>query len=119
MNDKDTDQLRELLLRQRGEILGSAAGSRPGDLEHDQDDAPDEMDMAVAESSTSFVGRLRERETELLGKINEALARIEEGDYGECEGCGEDIGTKRLLAHPVAILCIDCKGAKERSDRSS
>ena len=64
-----------------------------------------------------FTGRLREREQGLLAKIEEALQKIERGDYGECLNCGEDIGMKRLKARPVAQLCIDCKSDQEKLER--
>ncbi len=46
-----------------------------------------------------------------------ALEKIEDGIYGECESCGEDIGMKRLEARPVAELCIDCKSEQEKLER--
>jgi DnaK suppressor protein len=67
--------------------------------------------------SLAFQGRLRERERGLLAKIEEALQKIEQGVYGECESCGEEIGLKRLEARPVAELCIDCKSEQERMER--
>ena len=73
--------------------------------------------MAWAGSSLSFAGRIRERESKLLSKIDEALEQIDQGDYGECTSCGEEIGVKRLLARPVARLCIDCKEEQERFER--
>jgi DnaK suppressor protein len=87
---------------------------RNGELEIDRDDSPDEMDMALAESNLSFAGRIRERESKLLGKIEETLERLDQGDYGDCVNCGEEIGVKRLVARPVATLCIDCKDEQER-----
>ena len=72
-----------------------------------------------AESNTSFAGRIREREGELLRKIGEALERIDQGDFGECSNCGEEFGVKRLLARPVARLCIECKDEQERIERQS
>ena len=51
-------------------------------------------------------------------KIEEALNRIEEGEYGICEGCGDDINIKRLEARPVTTLCIDCKTAQEQKEKS-
>ena len=56
------------------------------------------MDTASAEVGLSFIDRLRERESGLLNKIDQALVKIEQGVYGECENCGEDIGVKRLEA---------------------
>ena len=65
----------------------------------------------------SFQGRLRERERGLAAKIEQALQKIEQGVYGECESCGEEIGLKRLEARPVAELCIDCKAEQEKLER--
>jgi len=64
-----------------------------------------------------FTGRLREREQGLLAKIDAALEKIDEGEYGDCVNCGEDIGVKRLKARPVAELCIDCKSEQEKLER--
>ena len=64
-----------------------------------------------------FAGRIRERESKLLCKIDEALEQINQGDYGECTSCGDEIGVKRLLARPVARLCIACKEEQERFER--
>ena len=61
--------------------------------------------------------RLRERERGLIGKIEQALQKIEEGIYGECESCGEAISMKRIAARPVAELCIDCKAEQEALER--
>ena len=108
----------KILVGQREELLTSVAkGSKTGEVHLDPDDFPDEMDTAASESALAFQGRLRERERMLLGKINEALGKIDEGEFGECETCGEDIGIKRLLARPVATLCIDCKSDEERRER--
>jgi DnaK suppressor protein len=106
-----------MLLAQRKSILENATRVRQGELEHDQDDFPDDTDMALAEANLSFTGRIRERETELLSKIDEALEQIDQGDYGECTSCGDEIGIKRLLARPVATLCIGCKEDQERLAR--
>jgi DnaK suppressor protein len=57
--------------------------------------------------------RIRERERRLITKITEALERIEEGTFGICERCGEDISDKRLEARPVTTLCINCKQEQE------
>ena len=75
------------------------------------------MDAASSEINLAFTGRLRERERRLLGKIDQALEKIEQNEYGLCESCGEEIGLKRLEARPVAELCIDCKAEQERLER--
>ncbi len=88
-----------------------------GDIHLDPDDFPDEIDTASSEINLQFTGRLREREQGLLAKIDTALQKIEEGEFGECVSCGEDIGVKRLRARPVAELCIDCKAEQEKLER--
>jgi DnaK suppressor protein len=75
----------------------------------------DPADRATAESDRAFTLRLRDRERKLIRKIQEALERIEDGTYGVCEECGEDIGVARLKARPVTTLCIKCK-AKQEAD---
>ena len=117
MKKRDAERCRAILLTQRESILENAARVRKGELELDRDDFPDKLDMALAESSLAFAGRIRERESKLLSKIDEALERIDQGDYGECTSCGEQIGVKRLLARPVAEICIDCKEERERLER--
>ena len=117
MKKNDIERCRAVLRSQRESILGNVTSLRKGDLNLDQDDFPDEMDMAVAESSLSFAGRIQERESQLLNKIDEALEQIDQGNYGDCSSCGEEIAIKRLLARPVARLCIEYKGEQERSER--
>ena len=117
MRKRDLERCRTLLLEQRERILGNLGRVLSGELDVDPDDSPDEIDTAVAESSLSFTGQIRERERRLLSKIDTTLAKINQGTYGECEGCGEDIGGKRLLARPVASLCIACKDEQERDER--
>ncbi len=65
----------------------------------------------------SFAGQLWGRERRLLIKIEKTLEKIDQGTYGECEGCGDEIGAKRLVARPVASLCIACKDEQERLER--
>jgi len=117
LKKRDREKLKKLLLQQREELLGKAKQTLAGDIHLDPDDFPDEIDTASSEINLAFMGRVRERERGLLKKIDEALARIDEGDYGECESCGEDIGVKRLMARPVAQLCIDCKSEQEQLER--
>jgi DnaK suppressor protein len=61
--------------------------------------------------------RNRDRERKLIKKIDETLRNIDGGDYGYCEGCGVEIGLKRLEARPTATLCIDCKTLDEMRER--
>ena len=76
----------------------------------------DPADRATAESDRSFTLRIRDRERRLIRKIQSALQRIEDGSYGICEDCGEDIGVPRLKARPVTRLCINCKAKQEEDE---
>jgi DnaK suppressor protein len=78
---------------------------------------PDPNDRASMESDRSFELRIRGRERKLMDKVNEALARIEDGTYGFCAGCGCEIAMKRLRARPVATYCIDCKTSQEQQEK--
>lgn len=77
----------------------------------------DPADRATAESDRAFTLRIRDRERKLIKKVKEALQRIEDGTYGLCEECGEEISLSRLKARPVTRLCINCK-AKQEQDES-
>ena len=61
--------------------------------------------------------RNRDRERKLLKKIDDTLKNIDEDEYGYCNGCGEEIGLKRLQARPTATLCIDCKTLEEIKEK--
>jgi len=117
LNKRNREKFRKILNQQRDDLVGNARRAMSGDIHVDPDDFPDEIDTASSEVNLQFTGRLREREQGLLAKIEEALQKIERGDYGECLNCGEDIGMKRLKARPVAQLCIDCKSDQEKLER--
>jgi DnaK suppressor protein len=74
----------------------------------------DSMDEATEEETYSTALRLADRESFLVAKIREAIARIEKGEIDECEECAEPIGFKRLQARPVTTLCFECKSAREQ-----
>ncbi|MCA9568419.1 MAG: RNA polymerase-binding protein DksA [Myxococcales bacterium] len=97
------------LLKQSKEALHDLTDVRAADA--------DALDLAVSESNRDFSLRLADRERRLMSKIRHALARIQEGEYGVCESCGAAITYKRLLARPVATLCIDCKTEAEQLER--
>ncbi|XPV77250.1 MAG: RNA polymerase-binding protein DksA [Desulfovibrio sp.] len=76
----------------------------------------DPADRATAESDRAFTLRLRDRERKLIKKIQKAIKRIDEGDFGVCVDCGEDISIPRLKARPVTSLCIECKSKQEEDE---
>ena len=110
MKKRDLERFKKLLLEQRKQLQGNQKRALSGDIHVDPDDFPDEIDTA----NLQFTGRLREREQGLLAKVDSALMKIEQGSFGECTNCGEDIGVKRLKARPVAELCIECKSEQEK-----
>lgn len=117
MRQRDLRFFRRLLEGRRQEILaeaGRAVDSMNGRAETGY---ADPADRALLESDRSFLLRMRDRERKLLGKINEAFARIDEGTYGRCEECGLEIGLERLKARPVTTLCIACKSTQEERER--
>ncbi|MDY0012765.1 MAG: RNA polymerase-binding protein DksA [Rhodocyclaceae bacterium] len=77
----------------------------------------DPNDRASQESDIALELRNRDRERKLIKKIDEALGRIADGEYGYCDSCGVEIGLKRLEARPTATLCIDCKTLEEMRER--
>jgi len=80
------------------------------------DDRFDEIDQATTDVEQSMRMRLCNRETLYLKKVEDALQRIEDGTFGLCESCEEDIGLKRLEARPTATLCVSCKEEQERKE---
>jgi DnaK suppressor protein len=119
LKKRDLQRFKKLLLEQREQLQGNQKKALSGDVHVDPDDFPDEIDTASSEVNLQFTGRLREREQGLLAKVDSALRKIEQGLFGECTNCGEDIGMKRLKARPVAELCIECKSEQEQLEQRS
>lgn len=86
--------------------------------EQDQNAFPDPTDQASMETDRNFDLRIKDRERKLIRKIDQAVLRIKEGEFGMCESCGGDISAKRLQARPVTTLCIDCKTEQEQEERT-
>ena len=116
MDESKIQEFRSLLEEQREELL-SEAGRTVAGMTDSKENFPDPTDRAALESDRNFLLRIRDRERKLINKINEALERIEDGSYGICDSCGEDISEERLLARPVTTLCIDCKKRQEAQEK--
>lgn len=115
MNRKDTEFFRKLLTQRINE-LRLEAGKTVENMDQDGN-FPDPTDRASMESNRNSVLRIRDRERKLILKIQQALQRLEDGEYGICEECGEEIGIERLKARPVTTLCIGCKSNQELEER--
>ena len=112
MNGKQLGHFRKILEALKQELLDDIERT----VHTMQDEATvfaDPNDRASQESDMALELRNRDRERKLIKKIDEALGRIDSGDYGYCNSCGVDIGIKRLEARPTATLCIDCKTLEE------
>jgi DnaK suppressor protein len=109
------EKFKAILLEQRQEIMAHAEAT-VNDLLAQAENFPDPADRASLETDRSFTLRLRERERHLLNKIDLALERINNGSFGICENCGDEISLARLEARPVSTLCIGCKKAQEEME---
>ncbi len=115
MEAKQQAFFKDLLIQQRSEILNKA-----NSFKEEAKDSPvqgDEGDLAVSELNLSLSLRLQERQAQLLSKVDRALAKIEEGSFGLCETCEDELSMNRLMARPVATLCIACKEEQENKER--
>jgi DnaK suppressor protein len=116
MNARQLDYFRKNLADEINQlVLNEAAMMVP--VQDYSEVHPDILDRAVYEGQRAFAFRIRERERFLIRKIKHALRRIEEGTYGICEGCGEDIPMARLKARPDTNYCLDCKTSMEAQKR--
>lgn len=116
MNDTDLEYFK-LLLNSQLKELEERIGYSDIQKMTINDVLQDTLDMASADVDKNMLLRIRERESRLISKIKDALERIEDGSYGICETCGNDIPVKRLKARPVTSQCIDCKEKEEAIER--
>jgi len=119
METADLDYFRELLTAQLVGLLNQAR--RTGnDLINEKDYHYTEyVDKASFDEDQNLRIRIRDRESNLIKKYQTALRRIEEGEFGICEDCGEEIPFNRLRARPVTTKCIRCKTREEHAERAA
>ena len=116
LKKKQLNYFRKLLNERLDDLINEANRTVSG-MSDLKENMPDPADRATLESDRNFTLRIRDRERRLIGKIKEALERIDNGTYGICESCEEDISEKRLKARPVTTLCIDCKTKQEDEEK--
>jgi DnaK suppressor protein len=117
MDESQLEAFRKLLIEKRENVVQRARATMEKDMTVDSSDLPDEMDLASSEYMQAFTFRLRGRDRFFLQKIDKALQKIEDGEFGLCEDCGEPISPKRLEARPETEFCIRCKEDQERQER--
>jgi DnaK suppressor protein len=116
LSPKKLQNFRVLLDGKLAELLSEATKTVTG-MTSSEETFADPTDRATLESDRNFTLRIRDRERKLIAKIKEAMERIENGTYGVCETCGEEISEARLKARPVTTLCIDCKTRQEMDEK--
>jgi DnaK suppressor protein len=116
MNDKQLDFFRARLEQQKADLL-SSAGETTEHLREDTSIVPDPVDRATIEEEHALELRTRDRERKLLKKIAQALARLDNGDYGYCDETGEPIGLQRLMARPTATLSLEAQQRREMKQK--
>lgn len=116
MEPNKIEEYRKILQSQLDELLREA-GRTVSEMTDEKTNFPDPTDRASLESDRNFELRIRDRERKLIMKIREAMERLDDGEFGICESCEEEIGDARLRARPVTTLCIDCKTEQERQEK--
>jgi DnaK suppressor protein len=117
MQKKSKENFKKHLTKRLEDLLNQAGDTVSG-MTETKENFPDPADRAALEADRNFMLRIRDREAKLIKKIKAALERIENGTYGICESCGEDITLKRLKARPVTTQCIDCKSKEEALEKA-
>lgn len=117
MNEMQLEYFRQKLLNWKKELLAQSSDTleelRQGGLNQ-----PDDVDRASLETDKSIDLRTKDRARKLIIKIDQALERIEEGEYGYCLETGEEIGVDRLMARPIATLCLEAQERHERLEKT-
>ena len=115
MKPTDLQAFRERLGKMREDLLNES-----DDMVHEMREEnslyPDPSDRASMETEHINLLRIRDRERKLLSKVDEALERMEQGSFGLCEECGEEIDLERLKIRPVTTFCIRCKETLEAQE---
>ncbi len=116
MDKKKQEHYKALLLKHRQQILNVGLLNKSDDLHVSEEDLSDETDLASSLISQQISCSIRDREFVKLRRIDMALERDQDGTYGHCEDCDEEIGMKRLENQPWTELCIVHAEEKEREE---
>ena len=116
MNERQVEYFRKKLLDWKDEIL-QVSKDTLGQLQEDSLQLPDQADRASSETDKALELRTRDRQRKLISKIDAALRKIDEGEYGYCEETGDPISLGRLEARPIATLSLEAQERHERSEK--
>lgn len=117
MNPMMSEFFRQRLMEWRNELLRESDQTLLN-MQTTSIQEPDIADRASLESERALELRTRDRDRKLISKIDDALRRIETGDYGFCEDSGEPIDIRRLIARPIAMLSVDAQARHERMEKT-
>ena len=117
MDVQTINKFKRILFAERERLLNNSKESIKHDLNISTDDLPDEADLAASEINQSLTFELRNRERMMISKINTALSKIQDGSFGECESCEEEIEKRRLEARPFSTLCVSCQEQSEHREK--
>ncbi len=117
MKQEELDFFKEYLTERLGELISHADSTVTG-MTKPKENFADPTDRASHEAERSFELRIRDREHKLIKKIKKTLIRIDNGTFGRCETCDEDISIERLKARPVTTQCVDCKTREEDMEKA-
>lgn len=117
MNPLMTEFFRQRLMEWRNELLRESDQTLVN-MQNTSIQEPDIADRASLESERALELRTRDRERKLISKIDDALRRIETGEYGYCEESGETINIRRLIARPIATLSVEAQERHERMEKT-
>jgi len=116
MNERQTEYFRRKLLDWKNDILENSSDTVAG-MKDQTRNIPDVADRASEETDRALELRTRDRERKLVAKIDAALRRIDEGEYGYCDITGEPISLKRLDARPIATMSLEAQERHERREK--
>ena len=116
MERKKIEHYKDLLLKQRQQIMNVGLLNKSEDLHVSEEDLSDETDLATSLIQQQITCTIRDREYAKLRRIDAALDRVSEGTFGHCEECEEEIGAKRLENQPWTELCIQHAEEREREE---
>jgi DnaK suppressor protein len=116
MNERQTAYFRRLLLDEKARVLSESKSTIEG-LQDGTRNIPDLADRASEETDRALELRIRDRQRKLIAKIDAALRRIDDGEYGYCEVTGEPISLRRLEARPTTTLSLEAQERHERRER--
>jgi DnaK suppressor protein len=116
MNERQTEYFRRKLLAWKAELLDDSKHTIEG-LQDNTRNIPDIADRASEETDRALELRTRDRQRKLVAKIDSALRRIENGEYGYCEVTGDPISLKRLDARPIATMSLEAQERHERREK--